>query len=231
MINAKRRLMARNPFTNRMILDIPSSWARVRRRYNATPGELRDRRQQTNVLTNLHGNYAESYQRFINNDADFDLGNQIANMKNVLNLFIPQLQNGERFLMKLGELNYTLALEKYEDLMKLVISKMENNHIATIDPSAGSDSEIVSNIEADDMTVLTITRPSDRVGERPFTRNSGEFSPYIHDFEDEELCKDLALLGCWSEVTSDNYKNNCLLLALKPLELPSQPYRRCKLSF
>ena len=223
VVNAKRRPMAQNPFTKRMILDTPSSWARVRRRYNVTPGELRDRRQteavQVDALTiTLHADYTGIYQRFNANDieeADFDLGNQIKNLKEVLNLFLPRLQSGRRFFMNLGNLHCTLTLEKYEDLMKLIIFKMENSHMVSFDASSESDSEIISNIEAGDMTVLTITHPMDRVGERSFTRDSGDFFPCVHGFEDEKLCEDLALLGCWQDVDPENYDNNCLLLVFK----------------
>ena len=43
----------------------------------------------------------------------------------------------------------------------------------------------------------------------------GAYFPYTHDFDCEELTNELARLGCWKEVTKENYDDNCLYNALE----------------
>ena len=57
-------------------------------------------------------------------------------------------------------------------------------------------------------------RPHARMGAN-WHRAQGEFFPYIHDFECEELTNELANLGCWRTVDAENYQNNCLYNAFK----------------
>lgn len=67
--------------------------------------------------------------------------------------------------------------------------------------------------------VSTLTRMAARMQE-PTRRTSrkrrtnGGFFAYLHSFEDEELCEELATLGVFSEIRDDQYKTNCLIEAL-----------------
>ena len=153
----------------------------------------------------------------------------------MLNLFLPQLQNGERYVMSIRRLYYTLTLEKYEDLIQLINKKLDNNMVEEY--SGDSRGLFLEQVQAEDLSILTISKPKDRVAERSFTRNSGEFFPYTHDFDDKELCEDLKKLGCWLEVDPNNYGNNCLLLAFeaagvaKPaINAMRVQFLRCKIS-
>ena len=51
---------------------------------------------------------------------------------------------------------------------------------------------------------VTVERPGLRLG-RDYNFANGEFLPYTHDYEDSDLTKELANLGCWTEVNEKNY--------------------------
>ena len=126
----------------------------------------------------------------------------------MLDRYLPRLQTGERFLIKVGgwlETWFTLSLAKYEEITEIITTIREA-------PAAEeSDMELMSVIVNSDVTVQ---RPGLRLG-RDYEFANGEFLPYTHDYEDPDLINELANLGCWTEVNEKNYVNNCLWLAFK----------------
>ena len=89
-----------------------------------------------------------------------------------------------------------------------------------------SDEELVEYII--EKKEITLMRPHARMG-GSWTRAQGEFFPYIHSFECEELTKELANLGCWKEVDAMNYEDNCLYLAFKSAGVPDSTLEAMKL--
>ena len=141
-----------------------------------------------------------------------------------LERFVPMMHNGERFVLKFGDKYMTLSLEKYEDILRLVNSWV----IRDVIPVGVSDEELVEYII--EKKEITLMRPHARMGGN-WTRAQGEFFPYIHSFECEELTKELANLGCWKEVDATNYEDNCLYLAFKSAGVPDSTLEAMKLQF
>ena len=82
--------------------------------------ELRDQRRQTEANDDHSNNkdleiYTQTHERFIAGDieeASFNLNeSSLTQIIFILNLFLPQFQNGERYVMSIGSLYYTLTLE------------------------------------------------------------------------------------------------------------------------
>jgi len=126
-----------------------------------------------------------------------------SDFQKLLNRYLPRLQLGERFLLKTDDQWYTLSLDKYEELTKIMEIEERSNQT--------SDGQLIDAIVN---TSLTIERPGLRLG-RDYTFQNGEFLPYTHDYDDDDLAKELANLGCWRVVDEKNYVNNCLWLAFK----------------
>ena len=124
----------------------------------------------------------------------------------MLNRYLPRLQAGERFLIKVGETWYTLSLTKFEELTKQMKTVVEQR-----DATEGSDDTLIDVVVN---STVTVERPGLRLG-RDYTFANGEFLPYTHNYEDPDLTNELANLGCWTEVNEKNYVNNCLWLAFK----------------
>ena len=124
----------------------------------------------------------------------------------MLNRYLPRLQAGERFLIKVGETWYTLSLAKFEELTKKMETVVEQR-----DAIEGSDDNLIDVVVN---STVTVERPGLRLG-RDYEFANGEFLPYTHNYEDPDLTNELANLGCWTEVNEKNYVNNCLWLAFK----------------
>ena len=142
----------------------------------------------------------------------------------MLNTYLPAIQRGEKFLILVGEIWYTLSLSKYEDLVKLIESMMIEEVAEFID----SDTEIIATILHSQS--VTIQRPKERVG-ATYNIRDGEFFPYTHDFNDPDLVTELANLGCWMTVEPENYNNNCLWLACKSAGLSYKTLEAMKFEF
>ena len=107
----------------------------------------------------------------------------------MLDRYLVRLQAGERFLIIVGETWYTLSLAKYEDLTRLV------SNISEVDGEPfESDQQLLSNVVN---SSVTVERPGLRLG-RDYEFTNGEFFAYTHDYEDSDLSKELANLGCWT---------------------------------
>ena len=131
-------------------------------------------------------------QRFFNGQADevHYTFRDAEHLLSTLERYLPRLQNGERFLLKFGDKFFTLSLEKYEDIISLINFWV----IEALLPVSVSDAELVEFLI--EKKEITIMRPHARMGAN-WHRAQGEFFPYIHDFECEELTNELANLGCW----------------------------------
>ena len=157
------------------------------------------RRTQSRILaqenTFMRG-LAEEIQYNFTDEHDF---------QKMLDRYLPRLQAGERFLINVGETWFTLSLAKYEELTRLITNIYET-------PLAEeSDVQLISVVVN---STVTVERPGLRLG-RDYEFANGEFLAYTHSYEDPDLTKELANLGCWTEVNEKNYVNNCLWLAFK----------------
>lgn len=77
---------------------------------------------------------------------------------------------------------------------------------------------------------MTFSRPAPRIGSN-FNIVNGEFFLYLHDFDDPDLIKELANLGCWTAVDPKNYESNCLLLAFQSAGVPDKVLQAMKHDF
>ena len=99
----------------------------------------------------------------------------------MLNTYLPAIQRGEKFLILVGDVFYTLSLSKYEDLVKLI----ENMMIEEVAEQIDSDTEIITTILLSQN--VTIQRPKERIG-ATYNIRDGEFFPYTHDFDLSLAC-------------------------------------------
>ena len=165
-------------------------------------------------------------QRFFNGQADVVhyTFRDAEHLLSTLERYLPRLQNGERLLLKFGNKFFTLSLEKYEDIISLINFWV----IQELVPVDVSDEELVEFLI--EKKEITIMRPHARMGAN-WHRAQGEFFPYIHDFECEELTNELANLGCWRTVDAENYQNNCLYNAFKSAGVSEAVLEAMKLQF
>ena len=142
----------------------------------------------------------------------------------MLDRYLSRLQAGERFVINVGEVWYTLSLAKYEELARLIAS---SSVVEQRDAIEGSD-DILINVVVN--STITVSRPGLRLG-RDYEFANGEFLPYTHNFEDTDLTNELANLGCWTEVNEKNYVNNCLWLAFKSAGVSPAVLEAMKIDF
>lgn len=167
-------------------------------------------------------------QRFLDGTGESAtyIPNGYQDLDRILNTYYPMLVDGERFIILFNGKGYTLSLEKYEELKTTLNARRINGHWYG---SRESDMEFVID-SVEQGGAFTISRPEERVGNN-FTFATGEFFPYIHTFCDEHITKILARLGCWKEVNSDNYKENCLWLAFKDAGVEDHTLEAMKTEF
>ena len=130
-------------------------------------------------------------------------------VRDLLERFLPRLQSraGSRYMINAGTTNYLLSKNNYAEILKTLTSFNEITEVV------GSDKVIIDAIlKGERITITKFIDPTEPVSYR---RLAGQYYPYIHKYEDPLMIETLARLGCWSEVVSENYNDNCLLLALK----------------
>ena len=135
------------------------------------------------------------------------------------------LAGGGKFLIEVGQNWYTFSLAKYEELTQQI-----SNALARSEPDYGwleSDAQLLQ-LSIDNS--ITFSRPAPRIGAN-FNIVNGEFFPYLHDFDDPDLIKELANLGCWTAVDPKNYESNCLLLAFQLAGVPDKVLQAMKRLF
>ena len=113
----------------------------------------------------LH-NLAEEVQYNFADENDF---------QKMLDRYLSRLQAGERFVINVGEVWYTLSLAKYEELARLIAS---SSVVEQRDAIEGSD-DILINVVVN--STITVSRPGLRLG-RDYEFANGEFLPYTHYF-------------------------------------------------
>ena len=129
---------------------------------------------------------------------------------------LPGLEQGERFILNDGNRYFTLTNEKYIDIQTWLTSvEIFGEDMAFAggggtfaggsDPGS-QDNDFYSNMTASSMPT--------RVG-AAYNFAQGAYFPYTHDFECEDLSAELSKLGCWKQVTKENYDDNCLYNAFK----------------
>lgn len=156
-----------------------------------------------------------AYQRGDTAEANYKLKGY-REVKNVLDSYLPALEDGGRFIINQDDRYYTLTLENYEDLSRQVNSKIEfeENEYAE---SGGDDYTESDMLTVDGMKSggnFSISNPSERAGGGYYFRG-GAYFPYLHDFDDDKLTETLFELGVFKTIETENYENNCLWLAFK----------------
>ena len=149
----------------------------------------------------------ERYLRGETEEANLNL-NSAAQIQRFLDRMLPGLEQGERFILNNGNRYFTLTNEKYVDIQTWLTSAQ----IFGDDYAFAGGFEKKSDEEAQDgefYSNMTVSSVPGRVG-GAYAFAQGAYFPYTHDFDCEDLIKELANLGCWKEVTKENYDDNCL---------------------
>lgn len=167
--------------------------------------ERATRREDNNRLRQNHFE-VRSFLSNNKNSAKVNVSSE-EELQTILDSFLFYLQEGEKFLIEVGQNWYTFSLAKYEELTRQI-----SNAVLRFDAlEQTSDAEL---LQSSIVNSMTFSRPAPRIGAN-FRLVNGEFFPYLHDFDDPDLIKELANLGCWTAVDPENYESNCLLLAFQ----------------
>jgi hypothetical protein len=141
-------------------------------------------------------------------------------LQNTLDAYLPALEDGGRFIINQDGRYFTLSLEKYEDLTRLINQRLMFGDMFGFDGDYyESDQEVVEGMSGGGG--FSIGNPSARAG-GGYNFRGGAYFPYTHDFECSELTSALHNLGCFKTVKKENYDFNCLWLAFKSAGV-SQP--------
>ena len=156
----------------------------------------------------------QRYLRGETEEANLNL-NSPAQIQRFLDGMLPFLEQGERFILNDGNRYFTLTNEKYIDIQTWLTSvQLFGEDMAFVGGGnweGGSDPGSQDNDFYSDMVVSSMPG---RVG-AAYNFAQGAYFPYTHDFDCEDLIKELSNLGCWKEVTKENYDDNCLYNAFK----------------
>jgi hypothetical protein len=134
----------------------------------------------------------------------------------VLDAIEPDVRSGRYYLIQAGiraESNvrawYTLGPRNFDDFY-LRVSEAEIEGVAALEE--GSDEEIIK-LLMDETVGYEIGRVAVRQQVRQGQDRQGQFFPYLHQLDDEELSITLARVGCFTEIDPANYADNCLVRA------------------
>ena len=153
-----------------------------------------------------------AYMEGRSNQANYRL-NGYQEVQNTLDSYLPALEDGGRFIINNGDRYFTLSLEKYEELTRLITARLMFGDMFGYEGDyEESEYETVEGMSSGGS--FSIGNPSARAGGGYHFRG-GAYFPYLHDFECLELTQTLCNLGCFKQVVKDNYDNNCLWLAFK----------------
>ena len=183
--------------------------ARVRN-YDVYRERLDRRNRNRQRLRNL--------RRFVDGqteEAHLQLTSQ-SQIQRFLDRMLPLLEQGERFILNDGNRYFTLTNEKYIDIQNWLTSTQIFGD-GLLGDGLGGAAEHGSDLESQDndfYSNMTVSSMPGRVG-RNYNFAQGAYFPYTHDFDCEDLAAELANLGCWKEVTKENYDDNCLYNAFK----------------
>ncbi len=124
-------------------------------------------------------------------------------VKRTLDAYLPALENGGKFIIQSDETYYTLSLEKYEDLMRLVDGAISGEGRGIDLPF--SDGEVTDKMSSGGAFSI-----GNVGGGNGYNFRGGAYFPYTHDFDCGDLSETLERLGCFKEVKKENYDSNCL---------------------
>ena len=120
-------------------------------------------------------------------------------MRKMFNQLASLLEKHPKLILTVNKTHYTLSHETWEHLKKTLEDNIVRVEVdSRMTGATESDMEIVRSITH--KGEVTVSVPKGRTAERKWTRRDGEFFPYTHDFECEELSTELASLGCWRAV-------------------------------
>lgn len=175
--------------------------------------------RERNRVNRRNNRNLNSFLRGDTEEANLNL-NSPAQIQRFLDRLLPGLEEGERFILNDGTRYFTLTNEKYIDIQTWLTSMQvfgDDNFFGRGGIGFGGEFRHFSDPEAEDgdfYADMTISSMPDRVG-GAYAFAQGAFFPYTHDFDCEDLTKELANLGCWKKVKKENYDDNCLYNAFK----------------
>ena len=180
-----------------------------------------------------------AYQRGETNQANYKLKGY-REVQRMLNSYLPALEDGGKFVIEINGTYYTLTLENYEDLTRMVNRKLELEDIILDSELQEYAAEGGANeyTESDGIVVdgmanggsFSVGNPSARSGGGYYYRG-GAFFPYTHNFECEDLTTTLHGLGVYKSVEKKNYDSNCLWLAFKSAGVDNKILQAMKFEF
>lgn len=180
-----------------------------------------NRRNRRNLQRYLRGNTQE---------ASLNL-NSTGQIQGFLDSMLPRLERGERFILNNGNRYFTLTNEKYVDIQTWLTAQQVFGDGFRV--GGFGDEQAYSDGEAEDQefyTNMTVSTAPGRAG-GGYGFAQGAYFPYTHDFDNHDLAQELANLGCWTEVTKENYQDNCLYNAFQSAGVSSDILNAMKTQF
>ncbi len=144
----------------------------------------------------------------------------------LLDRYRDNMQDGTRYVMQYGDKYRTMTMSNIGDSRRQAISKMIKSGESVeglvsdgFDPDAmdGEDygeSDDAASEEATGGGGVTVMNVRSRSG-GAYGFAGGAYFPYLHDYECSHLTDILQNIGCWKTIVKENYKDNCLVLALR----------------
>ena len=210
---AQKFLRAAQARTNRIASE--TATRRDRRRVERVVN-LQERRERLN-RNNENRRNRRNLQRYLRGntqEANLNL-NSTGQIQGFLDSMLPRLERGERFVLNNGNRYFTLTNEKYVDIQTWLTALQVFGDGFMV--GGFGDEQAYSDGEAEDQefyTNMTVSTAPDRAG-GAYGFAQGAYFPYTHDFDSYDLTQELANLGCWTEVTKENYQDNCLYNAFQ----------------
>jgi hypothetical protein len=158
----------------------------------------------------------QSFLRGDTEEANLNL-NSPAQIQRFLDRILPGLEEGEMFILGNGDRYFTLTNDKYIDIQSWLTATQVFGDDNFFGPNGIGFNLMEYDGEAQDGNFyadFTISSIRGRVG-GAYAFAQGAYFPYTHDFDCEDLTKELASLGCWKKVKKENYDDNCLYNAFK----------------
>ena len=145
----------------------------------------------------------------------------------LLDQILPRLEQGERFILNNGNRYVTLTNEKFADIQAWITNmELFGNDFFDVEGMEDKSDE-----EAKDGNFYANMTISNAPNGNGYAFAQGAYFPYTHDFDCDELANELARLGCWKEVTKENYDDNCLYNAFKSAGVNTETLNAMKTQF
>jgi hypothetical protein len=209
-INERRLRLQREPIIQRILTEIQNLTVYNRRtgqRYSINPQRTVELRTQLNIL--MHQRELEIYGNNIIN-YDIPINNINTTIQGIIDSVQEGILRGEQYLLTVGDTFYTLSNSTIERLQEYIETQMISQ-----EDTYGSDEQLVQNIRL--VNIFSIQRIDQEYRNRQLRlrigqRIGGAFFNYIIK---PEYKIDLKKYDIFNDINSENYTENCLVVALK----------------